>query len=274
MNSVGKTKLLCAALAALVSLGFGKLSQAQLVTADLTGLTPFSGGMLSLDGHNVDGDGVGQLSWDGSPYPSNPAPFNSTFNTYCLDLNDSISVGQTFTFDLDTDLATAPKPSAGGPMGTNAAREMQALYGEHFNPNGSDDDLQAFQLAVWGIVYNGFGNVSVTDTSDHFFVENGIDSNALALANNWLQQAFVSADTDTGTFNDNVVALIGQTIPGTDSSVQDQVVIGIIPTTSVPEINASGFVSLLLVLCGAFALLEGADQTRLLRRRPIAAASH
>jgi hypothetical protein len=228
---------------------------AQTVTANLVGLDPFGfGSTLSYNGNLITGGAVAQINWDGTGY-GNPVPFNSTFNTFCLDLVDAISFGGTYSFTIDDDLATAPKASAGGPMGTEAALEMQALYGEQFNSLSSADDLQAFQLDVWAIVYNKFGQTTVNDSSDNFYAVSGIDSTAISEANTWLDEAYVSAATDSGTFNDNVVALIGQTDPDTGTSGQDQVAIGIIPpASSVPEISASGALPLLILLAGALAL--------------------
>jgi hypothetical protein len=243
----------CFAVAA--ALGCGTMARAQTVTANLVGLDPFNfGSTLSYNGNLITGGAVAQINWDGTPY-NNPVPFNSTFNTFCLDLVDSIGFGQAYSFTIDDDLATAPKASAGGPMGANAALEMQALYGEQFNSLSTTDDLQAFQLAIWSIVYNQFGQVTVNDSSDKFYAISGISANAINEANSWLDEAYNSAVTDTGTFNDNVVALIGLTDPDTGGSVQDQVAIGIIPpSTGVPEINAAGMAPLLILLAGALAL--------------------
>ena len=142
-------------------------------------------------------------------------------------------------------------------MGSEAALEMQALFGEQYNSLSTTDNYEAFQLDVWSIVYNQFGQDTVNDSSDNFYVESGIDSTAITEANSWLAEAYNSALTDTGTFNDNVVALIGETIPDSGTSVQDQVVIGILPpSVGAPEINAAGIAPMVILLAGALALMK------------------
>jgi hypothetical protein len=258
----------CVAIAA--ALGLANVGRAQTVTAQLTGIDPFFFGVsLSLDGNSQSGDGAGLISWDGAGF-SNPTPFNGDFNTFCLDLEDPIGFGGTYSFNIDNNIATAPKPSAGGPMGASAALEMQALYGEQFNSLATSDDLTAFQLDIWAIVYNTFGDDSVNNSNYNFFVQSGIDSNAISEANTWLAQAYNSALTDSGTFDFGLEALIGQTQAGTDSSAQDQIFLGVspitigggLPPTGVPEINASAAASLAIMLLGALALFENAKPRR------------
>jgi len=92
VNSIRRNKIAIACLAAAASLGLGARAKADTITADLVSENPFfEGAVLSLSSSSVsqDGDVIGQLNWVGSS--SNAQPFNSTFNTYCLDLIDGIA---------------------------------------------------------------------------------------------------------------------------------------------------------------------------------------
>ncbi len=247
-------------LAGAVLVGVASSAHAETVTANLQSLTPFfEGAQLSLGGSTINTDALGELNWAGNS--SDLAPFNSTFSTFCLDLVDNVGVGGNYTFIVDPALSTAPRPAAGGPMGSDAALEMQSLYANHFGTLSSDADRVAFQLSIWSIVYNVFGENMVNNSGLNFFVVGGVNSSVINEANGWLAAAYNAATTLTGPFDSNVVALLGTQVPGTDSFAQDQVFVGDVPgggvpNFGVPEISSSGLGSLAALLVGMMAIRE------------------
>jgi hypothetical protein len=221
-----KAKLIAMCLAVAGIIGLGRAARAETVTAKLTGIDPMSGGDLYLNGVNIGGDYVGELEWDGTGEGNN-APFNGPFNTFCIDLNENIYFNGTYTFNYDLDVADAPKSTAypsplSGPMGTTRANELSELFGQHFAGLSTGDDLQAFQLAIWAIVYDTTTQVN-TVTSGIFYVASGVDSTAISEADAWLADAANPANL--ATYHDNqLVALVGSTA-GNGPYPQDQIVI-------------------------------------------------
>lgn len=268
MKSIFRNKLAVACVAAAASLGFGARAHAETITADLVSEHPlFQGAVLSLSSSSVsqNGDVIGQLNWVGSS--SNSQPFNSTFNTYCLDLIDGIGIGNTYTFDVDPALSTAPRAAAGGPMGTEAALELQSLYANRFTALSTDDDRIAFQLSIWSVVYNQFGQNMVDNAGLNFHVVSGVDTTALSEADNWLAAAYNAALTNTGKFDTNVVALEAVAAPGTGDFAQDQIFVedlpgNGVPNVGVPEINSSAAGSLAVLLLGTLAVIESRRSRR------------
>jgi hypothetical protein len=205
-------------------------ANADTITAKLTGLDPMASGTMVLDGTTLPSDyGVGLLEWDGTGF-GNPAPFTSTFTTFCIDLNETIFFNSTYTFAINPDLASAPKSTAYVPpqipatgMGTTRADEMMELYGSHYADLPTSDYLQAFQLAVWDIVY-GSDPDSVTDTSSMFYVSGGIDATALGLANSFLVEAANPANLALHD-EDDLIALTGVDGAQDQVAVDDDIVV-------------------------------------------------
>ena len=93
--------------------------------------------------------------------------------TYCIQLYESIAIGHTYVYDVESDLTTVPEtPPYPGPMNATQAGLMGDLYARFIDPETghlrSDTDLTnsfsansaaaGFQLAVWEITHE-----SVTD---------------------------------------------------------------------------------------------------------------
>lgn len=91
---------------------------------------------------------------------SSNAGFAPTFTSFCIELNQHISTGGTYTYDV-IDVENAPNPGQGtggpgvnGPMGLDRANQIRQLWGTHFAEIGSDNvKAAAFQLAIWEIIY-------------------------------------------------------------------------------------------------------------------------
>lgn len=215
-------------------------AKAQTVTATYTGISPTFPSPLdvvSLDGTNLS-TGIGANQWSGSL--SNPAPFNGTFSTYSIDLEDEIHTTDTYTFTTAS-LANAPQNSAypgfNGPMGAAKANEISELYAQDYSNSLTDTNhMAAFQLVVWNIVYDT--DDSVSPGAGTFYAVSGADNNstAIAIANNYLTTLTSSPTTN------EIFGLIGQpigTVPG-GAGAEDQVVID---PDGVPEPGSLGLLA-------------------------------
>jgi hypothetical protein len=213
---------------------FGRLARAEIVTATLSGVNPFIGETIYVQGQGDTTDVAGLITWDGSDSdvnfithaPGNPsgipnqAPFfNGTFLTYCIDLADNLYVGNVVTF-YTANLANAPKSSAGGPMGTFRASEIESLYANYYASLVTSDDFQAFQLAIWSVIYDAY-NTPVEQPGQYFYAVSGFDPGVITEADGFIASAYHDASTDTGPFQHDLTALIGE------DGGQDQVAIGI-----------------------------------------------
>ena len=251
MRSV-KVAAMCLAVAGL--LGLGRIARAETVTAKLTGLDPFAGGDLSLNGSPISGDGVGELEWDGTGL-GNSSPFDGPFTTFCIDLNEIIQFNNVYSFALNPTISTAPKatayPGGGltGPMGLTKAAELQELFGSHFaGLSGDPDKLQAFQLSVWNIIYDN--DASVSNGDGLFYVTGGIDSTAIGDANSWLNEAITDVGNNTGPRNTQLVALMGIDQSNSSPFPQDQIVIDTNINTGVPLPSSALGGTMLLAILG------------------------
>ncbi|HEY1187186.1 MAG TPA: Cys-Gln thioester bond-forming surface protein, partial [Gemmata sp.] len=100
---------------------------------------------------------------NGGPFYWNQStPLNTNYatevTTYCIDLDQSISKGGTYTFTTQTDLKLAPT------IGTDAkASAITELFDRYYNSSlTSATNAAAFQLALWELVYDGATSKSLT----------------------------------------------------------------------------------------------------------------
>jgi hypothetical protein len=200
--------------------GLSGASRAATVTATLTGLTPYVFPTVSLDGSSITG-GTGAIGWQGQA--GNAMGLNGSFDTFCIDLIQDIYFGSTYTFNTMS-VANAPQPGAyptgggTGPMGATKASELNTLYAEQWTNLTTDDELEAFQLAIWNIVYDD--DASVTTPDGAFYVVSGFTQSIVDIANSYLVAA---VDGPQKTFAGTLVALVGQ------SGAQDQIYASEVP---------------------------------------------
>lgn len=175
-------------------------ARAGYVTAEFLGVGPGLNVGYTLNGVHSN-TSAGQFQWKTI---ASDAGFSGQFHTFCIDLTQSISMGNTYTYNLvNIDLAPDPGTGTGGsgvdgPMGLNKAQQLRELWNK-FHPLIGNDNLKsaAFQIAVWDIVY------------DDFTADAGA---AATLANTWL----ISLN---GLHDKNECALIALS----DPRLQDQV---------------------------------------------------
>jgi hypothetical protein len=81
---------------------------------------------------------------------SNPTTLRGAFTAFCIDINQSISNGNTYTNFNTALLQDAPIPTS--PMGAAKADQISQLWANERSLLSSSDSYAAFQVAVWEIV--------------------------------------------------------------------------------------------------------------------------
>jgi hypothetical protein len=155
-------------------------SSASPVTLSFDKTTPASPVTVYVNGTSVTGT-PGPYYW----HESNPAPGSPYANpttTFCVELTQHISTGNTYSY-TPTTLASTPGVSA------SEATLISQLWGAHFNTawesstfTGSDQST-AFQLALWELVYDSGSNLSLS--SGNFKVTSA-SQYAKNIAQSWL----------------------------------------------------------------------------------------
>jgi hypothetical protein len=204
-----------------VAVGLNQFANADTVTATLTGLTPYVFPTMYLQGTGNITGGTGAIGWQGQN--GNALGLTGSFDTFCIDLIQDINFGSTYTYNVMS-LASAPQPGAyyppqSGGMGAVKAGELSTLYAEQFVGLSTDDALEAFQLAIWNIVYDNDASVSTGDGA--FYVVSGFDPSIVALANSYLAGATDLSHQEA--FYGSLVALVGQ------DGAQDQIYTSPVP---------------------------------------------
>jgi hypothetical protein len=214
MNKLMRSLLWIISLSVLA--GMSQSVRADTITATLTGLTPYVFPTSFLQGAGNITGGTGAIGWQG--VSTNPTGFTGSFNTFCIDLIQDIYFGSTYTY-TETPVASAPQPGAypsGSPvtgMGVLKASELNTLFAEQFNNLTSNDALEAFQIAIWNVVYDTDASVNTGDGT--FYVVSGFDSSVINLANGYLVGATDLSDQEV--FGGTLIALVG------DNGAQDQI---------------------------------------------------
>ena len=243
-------------LALTAAFGMSRTARAESVTATLVTIDPYVAGTVHLDGAGDISGGIAEIVWQGDA--NNASPFNGTFDTYCIDLVEDIYLGSTYTYTVGS-VANSPKSNAfpnGNPngMGTAKFNEIAELYGQHFAetlPSVNGDQREAFQLAIWNILYDTDTSVSTGDGS--FYAEGNVSGDAINIANGWLVDA--SNPTNEANFHaTDLVSLIG------DRGVQDQITID-------PNITISTGAPLPNAALGGSLILAGLTAARAWKRR-------
>ncbi|MDB5307348.1 MAG: hypothetical protein JWO38_1550 [Gemmataceae bacterium] len=127
----------------------------------------------------------GPYYWhESSPPPGSLFPNPTT--TFCVELNQQISVGNTISYQTST-VATAPNISAA------QATAISELYAGHYDSStwgkssfGGSDQSTAFQLALWALVYDSSSNLKLTGSNAGNLQVTSASQTAIDTAQTWL----------------------------------------------------------------------------------------
>lgn len=102
-------------------------------------------------------------------FPLDPIPSGDLFYSFCIDLSETVSIGGTYTWTVEEDLANG-RDSAGYPaLGPVIAGNIASFLGAVFPDIGgtlTTTNAAALQLAIWEIIYETSGTFDLT--SGHF----------------------------------------------------------------------------------------------------------
>ena len=95
-------------------------------------------------------------------------------------------------------------------MGAAKATEIDTLFGMHYNDTiNSSINQEAFQLAIWNIVYDTDNSVSQESGTFYAVNNSGLDAAAITVANGFLADTS-NAGNQSQFAVQNVIALFGQ----------------------------------------------------------------
>lgn len=158
-----------------------------------------------------------------------PSGSTSPFYAFCCDLSQFVKNPQDYEF---VDPATLPTPANPyQPMQAARAAKLNELFGEHWGElfDGATDatDRQAFQMAVWEIIYEDTNNAY--DVTSGLLHATGLEAGVAARA-----AQFLSTINGVGSF----VQLIGLKAVNDDS--QDFVTPPVVPAPAAVALGALG----------------------------------
>jgi hypothetical protein len=137
----------------LALVGAATAAKAGTVTTTFHTVDPYRIIEFSQDsGNSYESTWAGKFQWTrlGGTEIGSPT---GDFTTFCIELNQEINFGGTYTYDvvsLDKGGTHFPGPGVG--MGAARADLISELWGRHYSQIVGKDTAAAFQLAVWEIV--------------------------------------------------------------------------------------------------------------------------
>ena len=140
--------------------------------------------------------GMTQFTRVSTQTPTDVPQLGATFNAFCVDLSQTVYSGEQSTYKL-VNPKDVPVPTQAPPMeqpmqqarANSLSRFVSTYYGSLFNGTNDTVERQAFQLAVWEIVYEDSSSYALTGTSKGtLYVSSGTTA-AVTLANTWLANA-------------------------------------------------------------------------------------
>lgn len=144
------------ALTALSVLALSGAANAQTIVARLDSIDPHRTMELSTDA----GDNYRDIRTGVNNFTTLSAPtlLPEQFQAFCIDVNQTIQYGQSYTFTV-TPIEDAPTP--GGGMGLAKANLLRELWGRHYAASlTSNTNAAAFQSAIWEVVNDPGTNLS------------------------------------------------------------------------------------------------------------------
>ena len=82
------------------------------------------------------------------------------FDTFCIELTEYISYGQTNEYEMYSDITAAPRTD-GNTISDTKADKLSAFWGQFRDLVVDSDTASAFQVGIWEIVYDGDGDLDL-----------------------------------------------------------------------------------------------------------------
>jgi hypothetical protein len=134
---------------AVAALSLAAVATATPVTVTYNGVSPSKTVSLSKNsGGTFSNYSAGLVNLTGAV--SNQADLRGAFTAFCIDINQSISNGNTYSDFNTAALQNAPIPTS--PMGAAKADQIAQLWYNERSILSSADSYAAFQVAIWEIV--------------------------------------------------------------------------------------------------------------------------
>lgn len=220
-------------LAAALGIGLMALSgasSADTIIGKLNGLSTSLGGNVQYStdsGSNYTTAFAGAFTFEksgGTWSGGTLLPSEAAFLAFCIELSESISVGQTYTYDVKDLKDTPMNQGAMGPAKAGYISNLLDAYDPIANAGTyTAKDYQALQLAIWDIIWETDSTGWGTATGTLRF-QNGV-SGALTLADSML--TYVKGTT-SGTVRSDLLAL-------SNEDAQDVIAFYKKPDNGVPE---------------------------------------
>ena len=210
------------------------------ITMTLDSMPSYELTSLGLDGRNS-WDQVGGVNFTSSSIKAGERVWTNQYGremtTYCIQVFEGASVGDTVTYTQTTDLTTVPEaPPAPGPMAGFQVNMVQDLYSRFIDgktgkiATGTSLDAfdysvasSAFQLVLWELVHENFDATSADEAVDQvsmsmgaFQAENDATEATSAIIAELGQDGW-------GSIGDNLVGL-------SSPNMQDQLTVVPLPT--------------------------------------------
>jgi MYXO-CTERM domain-containing protein len=108
------------------------------------------------------------------------------FDTFCIELTQTISAGQQRTYTLHDDLTAAPRTD-GVILSDTKADKLELFWGQYRDLVVDSDTASAFQVGIWEIVYDGDGVLDIQYGSGTFSVSSHSSyQDTFGIASQWL----------------------------------------------------------------------------------------
>jgi hypothetical protein len=190
---------------------------------------------------------TGQYNWQrtGGDYVG----ISNDFSTFCIELTQSISYGNTYRYDV-VGLDAAPLPgnnsdpigsANSGAMGQAKAERLRKFWGSYHHlllsatsASQAADRAAAFQLGIWEIVFDHQANVANYDVASGRFYAVG-NSTSRTLATSWLRDL----NNQTG-YETRLVGL-------TNMNAQDQVTLSAVQAPPTVVLAGIGDIGMLVI---------------------------
>jgi hypothetical protein len=183
-------RILVHALAGSAIAALSMSAEATTISATFNSMTPQSSVTLSYPGTTTN-TSAGRFNFTrtGGTHPVNPLPNSplSSFWAFCVELGQTVSFGQSITYDV---LPLSSGGSIVGGIGATRADSLRELLGAvypDFTQVLTNNEYAALQIAIWEITREDFGTYGY-DVASGDVQFSGSNATILSLANDYLAE--------------------------------------------------------------------------------------